>query len=225
MKLSDTESKTDLAEFLSSVLNKVVDTIKDAYDTKTWDVFLGNSPVGVRTMVFWALCGKRVSLEDRLNGISVKEARSSGILMLSEVEGSPNTYVILLPLVLLRALNKSICDIDDKFLDPVHIFDDREFEKAMCGLRVLRQNLLVGMGKKMVTYRELYPYALGTKEVLDRQIKLSKLEVVFPDGSSATHDSIHKYPPTAIPVLNCTEETLDATEVFYYSYSFIFINF
>jgi hypothetical protein len=185
MRLKDTEAKVDLSDFLRCVLSRVVDNIKDAYEVSAWEYFLGKSPVGVRTMVLWAMCGKQVSLDDKLNGITVREARSSGILTLEEVEESPTLYTINVPLVLLRALNKTLRDVPDEYLDPVHIFDDREFEKAMCGLRILRQNLLVGMGKKTATYRELYPYAIGYKKDLDREIEIRKLEAVWTDGNPA----------------------------------------
>jgi len=148
MRLKDTEVKADLTNFLSNVLSRVVDNIKDGYGVKTWQNLLGRSAVGVRTMVLWALCEKKVSLEDKLNGITVREASSSGILMLEESKGFSGYYTIVLPLVLLRALNKNLQDIGDEYLDPVRKFNWEEFEKAMSGLRVLRQNLLFGIGKK-----------------------------------------------------------------------------
>jgi len=66
--------------------------------------------------------------------------------------------------------------------------------------------------KKTASYRELYPYAIGYKEDLDREVPLCKLQAVLTDGISGSHASIHKYPAREIPVINCTSKTIDATK-------------
>ena len=194
-KLMTTMPKQNLEEFLSGVMDSVVDEVKTTYGTKNWDDFLGGSPTGVRNMILWALSAKEVSLTDRLNGITVEQARATGILMLEEVKDShPTKYIINIPLVLLRALNKELRDVPDDYLNPVRSIDDREFEKVMSTLRILRQNMLVNIGKKTATYRELYPHALGYDEDLDQEVPLKRLEEVWVDGSSAAHDSMHRIP-------------------------------
>ena len=83
-------------------MDSVVDSVKTTYGTKNWEDFLGGSPTGVRNMILWALSAKEVSLTDRLNGITVEQARATGILMLEEVKGShPTKYIINVPLVAL----------------------------------------------------------------------------------------------------------------------------
>ena len=208
--MKDTKSNPDLSAFLRLVLNRVVGNIKVAYDTKRWEKFLGNSPAGVRTMLLWALSARNVKPSDKLNRNTVEEIRSSGILMLEEVkEHSGEKYTINVPLILLR-----LRDVFDDYLDPVRIFDDREFEKVMTGLRILRQNMLVGVGKSETTYRELYPYALGYDEDLDQVVPIQRLSEIFTEGPSVTHASIHKYSMTALPIMNFPDGTIDISKVF-----------
>jgi len=212
-KLVTAAQKQDLKEFLSGVLDSVVDEVQNTYGTKKWDDFFSGSPNGVRNMILWALSGKEVSLRDKLNGITVEQACSTGILMLEEVKGSyPTKYIINVPLVLLQALNKQLRDVRDSDLNPVRIIDDREFERVMSTLRTMRQNMLVKSGNKTATYRELYPHALGYDEDLDQEIPLQKLEDIRVDGSSAKHDSMHQFPMNAIPVLDCPQKVMDVSQ-------------
>jgi len=194
-------------------LNKVTDEIKGAYDTERWNNLLGGTRVGVRTMLLWALSSAQVALTDKLNGITVEEARNTGILMLEEVTGEER-YTISMPLTLLRAINKTLKDIDipDEDLDPVRTINDKEFEKVMTTLRRLRQNMLVKKGQKTATYRELYPHALGYKEDLDQEIPLMEIEAVQANGSNAKHDSMHHSPMDAVPVLHNQKKTIDISQ-------------
>lgn len=98
------------------------------------------------------------------------------------------------------------------FLNPVRKVDEKEFKKVMTGLRILRQNMFFKMGRKTVTYRELYPHAIGYDEDLDQEIELKPLFQLSVDGSSARHDSLHKYSMTEVPVLNFTKKTIDLTK-------------
>jgi hypothetical protein len=167
-------------------------------------------------MILWALSAKEVALTNRLNGITVEKAHATGILMLEEAKNSyPTKYIINVPLVLLRALNKKLRDVQDDCLNPVRSIDDREFEKVMSALRVLRQNMLVNIGKKTATYRELYPHALGYDEDLDQEVPLKRLEEVWVDGSSAAHDSMHHHSMNAVPVLNGQQKTIDISKVLF----------
>jgi hypothetical protein len=219
-KLRAAIPQQDLQEFLSGVLKLVVDEVKNTYGTESWEYLLPGcgSQTGVRNMILWALSSKEVSLTDKLNGITVEQALKTGILMLQEVKDNPTKHTINVPLVLLRALNKGLGeDIPDEFLNPVHNIDDREFEKAMTILRVLRQNMLVATGKKTATYRELYPHAIGYDEDLDQEVPLKRLEVVMVDGSSAAHDLMHYSPMTAVPVCNCKQKTIDISQVSFLS--------
>jgi hypothetical protein len=193
-----------------------VDAIRATYFTKLWKQVLGGSLVGVRTMLLWALSGQKVQLRDELNGTTVESARNTGVLLLDEVEeeGSDPGYVINMPLVLLRALNLELKeeDIPDEFLDSTREVDDREFERIMGVIRVLRQNLLVGMGKKTARYRDVYPHALGYPEDLDQEIPIRKLSIVFADGST-WREAIHrKSTITAVAVKNSATTTINLLE-------------
>jgi len=147
-------------------------------------------------------------LNDKLNGITVEEARNTGILILQETKNT-DRYIIIVPNVLLRVLNMSTNDIDDQFLDPVKNFDDRGFENAMSALRILRNNLLMKIGRKTASYRELYPHAIGYKEDLDQTVDLEELQEVQADGNPSAHDSIHKSPITAVPILHGINKTIN----------------
>ena len=213
-RVTQTQPKPDLAEFLRGLLNLVVDDVKATYNTQKWDMLLGGTREGVRRMVLWSLSRKQVALTDRLNGITVEQARATGILMLEEVKDShEERYTINMPLILLQAINRTLNDVPDEHLDPVHIIDDQEFEKVMTTLRILRQNMLVNIGKKTATYRELYPHALGYDKDLDQEVPLKRLEEVWVDGSSAARHSMHLYPMNAVPVLNGQQKTIDISKV------------
>ena len=204
-KSSDQYSGKKIQQKLCSV----VEQIAKSYDTEKWNNLL-HSEVGVRTMLLWALAGKEVGLKDMLNGISVEDARDTGILMLEPVSNSREKYTLKVPLALLRAINLGLNDIEDSYLDPIPGVDDRAFERAMNGLRLLRQKLFVKAGRKKATYRELYPHALGYAEDLDQEVNLKELQEVLVDGSSARHESIHKYPLDAIPVQRFKTPTVNA---------------
>jgi len=220
-RMMNAKQKEDISNFLRDILNSVVDDVKGAYGTDNWNKFLGGvhkedhegTYVGVRTMVLWALSGQKVALTDKLNGITVEEARNTGILMLEEVTGEER-YTISMPLTLLRAINKTLKDIDipDEDLDPVRTINDKEFEKVMTTLRRLRQNMLVKKGRKTATYRELYPHALGYKEDLDQEIPLQELPEVWANGSNAKHESMHNFSMNQVPVLHNQKKTIDMSQ-------------
>jgi len=195
----------------------VVDDVKEVYRTEKWQKLLGKSRKGVRQMVLWALSKKEVDLEDRLNGITVEQARATGILMLEKVNNSnEEKYTINVPMILLRAINKELKDIPDKCLDTLSSIDDREFERVVATLRVLRQNMLVAMKVTTATYRDLYPNALGHNEDLDQKIQLNKLEEVWTNGKSSKHDSIHRHKLNAVPILYSTNQNIDLSKGGFY---------
>lgn len=72
--------------------------------------------------------------------------------------------------------------------------------------------MLVSIGATC-TYRDLYPNALGYSQDLDQVIEIQRLSEVWTEGDPASHDSMHKYPVTAVPVVDCATETIDLTKV------------
>jgi len=63
----------DIKILLSNVLDKVANQIQGLYPHGIWEEVLGRSQHGVRQMVLWALSGKEVELDDKLNGIIIRE--------------------------------------------------------------------------------------------------------------------------------------------------------
>ena len=206
--------ESQVPKILQSVVRHyVVDKIRTVYCTKDWKNVLGGSLVGIRTLVSWALSGRKVQLTDVLNGTTVGAALNTGVLLLEAKAGMAPAYVINMPLVLLRALNLELkeSDIPDEFLDSTRVVDDREFVKIMGAIRVLRQNLLVGMGKKTARYRDLYPHALGYHEDLDQEIPIRKLSIVEAAGST-WRKAIHRKSKLTAIAVNNSSKTINLLE-------------
>lgn len=221
--------RENLSALLSSVLLSVVMTIRDNYATSRWSDILGRSMEALTRLCLWALAGKEVAVEDRLNGISVEYVRSNGIIQLVPVAGK-TTYTIVLPLVTLRALNFTLLLVPDELLDPFKSVSASQFESTLGAIHVLRNNMLVNLGPT-ACYRDLYPHAIGRPETLARvvssaisypkyfkcylivvYVSISKMEEYWVAGSPAAHDSVHKYPLTKIPIIG-GNTTVDGTKV------------
>ena len=67
---------------LSTVLKRVVEQLNLIYQLPTWTAKMHISKSTVVKLCSWALGGKDVQMTDRLNGLTVEDARSSGILQL-----------------------------------------------------------------------------------------------------------------------------------------------
>jgi ribosomal protein L30E len=129
-----------------------------------------------------------------------------------------------MPLILLKVFNKTFQDIPDEYLNPLKEFNENEFENIMDSLRIFRQNLMVKIGITKTTYKELYPFAIGYKEDLEKVIELKIMLRLKANGSSSSHDSIHKYNIKAIPVQNYKSETLDLSTLINKNYNFLWSN-
>lgn len=170
--LLSTPMRENLNALFSSVLLAVVMTIRDNYSTSRWSSLLGKSMVALTRLCFWALSGKEVTVEDRLNGITVEDIRSNGIVQLVPTAGEA-TYTIVLPLVTLRALNFTLLLVPDQLLDPFKSVSASQFESTLGAIHVLRNNMLVNLGVPTARYRDLYPHAIGRSETLDRVVSSS----------------------------------------------------
>jgi hypothetical protein len=197
-----------------------VSDIVAAYGTDTWCRILKaedntESFVGLKRMILFSLCGHPVTLSDKLNGVTVNDAKQTGILILESIRSSDTVprFTIVVPLVLIRALNRKLHILPEELLDPFKQIDDRCFEHAMCVMVMLRNNLLVSLQKKQATYKELFPGAIGHPEDLGRQVPLTQLEILHVYGKHSAHESMHRHPLSAIPILHAANRTLDVTKV------------
>ncbi|GAM18881.1 hypothetical protein SAMD00019534_020560 [Acytostelium subglobosum LB1] len=152
-------------------------------------------------------------IKNKLNGITINKARTTGILIL----GGPDDlfkYQIITPMVLIRVINQHVMAIDDEHLDFTKLVDDRAFQRVCDSIRALRQNLLVGLGKQSATIRELYPHAIAFKDTLDMVVPISRLSIVQAKGSSSSHDSVHLMDPLCISIIG-SDTTIDITKSSY----------
>lgn len=72
----------DVCAYFSLVLQNTRDRIKYVYSTSRWEVLLGGQKTALHNMCLYALTRKRVTLHDKLNGLTVGDVRDTGILML-----------------------------------------------------------------------------------------------------------------------------------------------
>ena len=154
----------------SKLLWLTVNQVKGLYSTAVWNRLLSRpshivtKTTGVLTLCLWALCGKKVTLTDKLNGITVEEARDSGILTLR------CDHRIELSLVLLCAFNSDLQLIEEDHLDPFKHRDEWWFEEIGDAHRLLLGRLHAELGHSMVSYRELYPGGIGHAKDLDIKV-------------------------------------------------------
>lgn len=203
---------------LQKVLEKVRTEIADAYQLKKWNALLygkdstmAQKDHGVLQMLIWSLAAHPVRRDTKLNAVTVEQAQATGMLMLLPTR-DPSEFTIHVPLILLRALNAQLEVVPDPCLDSLEMMDWKSFEKTMCVLRALRQNLLVRMQRSTASYRELYPHALGHPEDLDRVIPIQPLHhVPYNLKSTSPRYPIHKFPPDQIPVTD--GHTINLAEV------------
>jgi hypothetical protein len=162
----------NIRQWLSDTFSRVTEGIQRMYSTETWERFLGQSRVGVIRMCVWILAGKEVQLGDKLNGVSVEDIRSTGIVQVQRVQETDDVYTMHIPLVTLAALNNGLRFVPPHTLNPAEMVNWMQFERTMAALYVLRNNMLVSLKQTSATYRELFPYALGQAETLDRRVSL-----------------------------------------------------
>jgi hypothetical protein len=210
-KMGVQELSENVGSLLSEVLTKVVDAIRGYYGTAGWQDLIGNSQEGVTRMCVWALSGREVILSDLLNGVTVEDVRSTGIVQL--LQGSVhNRFQLFLPQVVIRALNIDYAFVSPEMLDPLRRVDCLQFESEMAAIYILRNNMLVSLGQTTATYQELYPHAVGHPATLNRTVNIVKLTEVYANGSSAAHESIHHFPRNRIPIIHGISPTIDSTQ-------------
>jgi len=115
-------------------------------------------------------------------------------------------------LVLIRAINKKLelipdreVDVDEyvsagAVLDPFQPVDEHTFELRMNVIRVLRNNLMVDLGRKDAKYAELYPGGIAHPDTLNRVVTIQRLKIIQAHGNHAAHESMHQWGIEAVPV-------------------------
>lgn len=126
----------------------------------------------------------------RLNGLTIKDVKESGILIATPVdmktEDANNIlpenklqsemFIIDMPFILLRLLNKTIHLIEDDFLNSFAIFNWSRFESQTAIILNLRVNLLVQKKRTTAKLKELYPNALADPSVLEKEVSLTYIK-------------------------------------------------
>jgi hypothetical protein len=152
--------QSNIRQRLSDTFSQVTVGIQRIYSTETWERFLGQSTVGVTRMCVWILAGKEVRLGDKLNGVSVEDIRSTGIVQVQRVRETDDVYTMHIPLATLAALNNGLRFVPPQTLNPAEMVSWMQFERTMAALYVLCNNMLVSLNQKWATYRELFPHAI-----------------------------------------------------------------
>ncbi len=88
-----------------------------------------------------------------LNGVSIGDVRKMGAISLSKTKGG----LVLMPLILLRAINGEIHVIDDDMINPLHLSSPQTLEQLLAVGMILRNNVLYDLGITEASYEVLYP--------------------------------------------------------------------
>jgi hypothetical protein len=169
-KVEEQRGNTNMRELLSNVFDDIVNSIHTYYNTKTWQDVVGGHAAGVMRMCVWTLAGKQVRLDDKLNGVTVEDVRSTGIVQVKEADLVNDLFTLQLPLIVIAAINMTYKFVSRDLFNPVKESSWAEFGTAMAFVRILRNNMLVNLGQKTATLRELYPHAIGRSSTLDRVV-------------------------------------------------------
>jgi hypothetical protein len=205
---------TPIHELLKRILEKVRDRIKETYGTPYWNqVFSGMNPTqAILNLCHFAIQQIPLYLSTKLNGITVEQAKESGIIFLKhqcdgtkptmeECNFSEHTFVIDMPLILLRALNLSFEFVEDELFNVVTPADPNTFERLLATIIIFRCNILSKVFPNLpIHIKDIYLGAIGNKDDLEMLVELKPLKRVLEAGSSSTHDSIHKHDLQSIPI-------------------------
>ncbi|EGG17117.1 hypothetical protein DFA_08099 [Cavenderia fasciculata] len=200
----------DHIRWLGEVLRVTTNLISSNYNIHSWSQVFGASLVGLRTLLKIALSSYAVNRGYPLNGKTIRQVESTGLLMLIKVGVTPGCgnfdhpsssddqqkYTVHVPLALLRAINQELKDVDDSVLDPCLYSNSANFEVHMMPqIRVYRQNLLVSLSDTPVQVRDLYPHAIGFNSTLSLTVPIKHLQIVHDSETLAT------IPPTLVSIL------------------------
>jgi hypothetical protein len=189
---------------LSKIVKRTVSSVKHVYPSEVWTrLFPVSHTKAVATLLSWALEGRVVEGSDRINGITVDQARAYGVVNIVQADAR-SRYRVIIPPVLLRAIVQELhFEIDDTLLDPFEVHDWGDFERRMMGVRLLKNQLYLAAGVNAVSLSQIFPGALGHPHTLARKVgrqfsavcrafvSLLKSHYVFPAFSSAHASSSH----------------------------------
>eukprot|EP01119_Soliformovum_irregulare_P000291 TRINITY_DN1020_c0_g2_i8.p1 TRINITY_DN1020_c0_g2~~TRINITY_DN1020_c0_g2_i8.p1 ORF type:complete len:621 (+),score=85.19 TRINITY_DN1020_c0_g2_i8:176-2038(+) len=174
-----------LIDDLRRVLCQTMDDIANDAKMQSWENLLSKhlkgTPfrrkdlfqfVAIGNIVRLALIGKRMQLTDHVNGLTVEEARDAGVFEMD------TDNRIIIPNILLRALNNSFKIIDDYWLDPLQEINVDAFERIVFAHRQLVNTLTASIDPKVtgdLRYGTLYSGALGWPQDLERLVPIQQM--------------------------------------------------
>jgi hypothetical protein len=94
-----------------------------------------------------------VNDDTKLNGVTIGDVRKMGAISLSKTDHG----LVLMPLILLRAINSDINVIHDDMINPLHLSSPQTLEQLLAVGMILRNNSLYDLGIKEASYGDLFP--------------------------------------------------------------------
>jgi len=208
--------KVNLNTMLNDLLEYVLNKIPVLYDIKIWEKFLGGKE-GITELLYLSFTNTKVNYGTRLNGLTIKDVKESGILIATPVDMTTKDannilpenklqselFIIDMPFILLRLLNKIIHLIEDHFLNSFAISKWSRFESQTAIILNLRVNLLVQKKRTTAKLKELYPNALADPSVLEKEVSLAPIKEHLHAFQQTKNDHIVKsYSPKSINIEN-----------------------
>jgi len=189
-----TKSMQDIFELFSKSWNDAAQNLSHFYDPIYWKKFFhASNTEPLAHVCLLALSKQKIRLNDRINGMTIDEARESGLFSLIECS-EPGLYILFFPPLFLHAINIWLKLVEPALLDPWKLLNAQDFEGHMEAIRIFRGGLFYYAKRAIVTYAELFPGAIGHPEDLQTQVLNKKLSLVYAHGSYAKHESFHLFP-------------------------------
>jgi hypothetical protein len=163
-------------EAFSVLVEDTVAGAKQCYPRSSWERILHvGYKAAVAGVLSLALEGKVVRGSDTVDEyMTIDQFRSFGILNLVPSGPWRGSYLIELPLVMLRAILELFeFEVPSGLLCPSKLGSQSDFGINMCQVRMLRNTLYLNAGTDEVSLGQLYPGALGRPETLSRRVGIS----------------------------------------------------
>lgn len=198
----DVDTLTDRYTIVQKVYQSVIDGVSNLYFYQWNDIIKGHKLASINLIIF-SLIQREIKLSDKLNGITVRDIQDSGVIFLKPT-ANQNLFTITLPITLIQAINQRLHFVDSKALDFTSNIDADLFESVMIALQTLRQNLLFQRkkypGHTPITFRDLYPGAIGHQEDLNFEVPIEELEAVNCIGNQGNHEGVHSFDLNKMPI-------------------------
>jgi hypothetical protein len=201
--LSDTKILSSFEIIMNRVQTSIVTSFGKMYTSSDWDKFLAKNEqkpgTGIANMCLYSLTKKEVSLEDKLNGFTIKKAKNAGILYLTE--SKKDKYYISLPLVLLDYFNQEYNIFP---IEIVHPYEDKNwsnFEDIMMIYRKILNKILLFLDIKKIRFKDLYGEELiGNKNDLETEFEVTDFEIFEGYKFFTNTSSITEFDNSKIPI-------------------------